>query len=81
MDTVSKNSQLGSVSIAMILISVVGVFAFNLIFLSAPVGIVCGIFAAKRGNKTLGVVGAVINTVLLIGLVTVWILAATSKGD
>lgn len=81
MKAAPKDKRLGIISIAMIPVSIIGTLAFHLIFLSAPIGIVCGIIAAKRKNKALGVTGAVINAVLIVGLLTLWILAATSKTD
>jgi len=65
----------------MIPVSVIGSVAFSLIFLSAPIGIVSGIVAAKRGNKTVGIAGATINALLVVGLLAVWLWAATKKGD
>ncbi|HUC87877.1 MAG TPA: hypothetical protein VMR95_01885 [Candidatus Binatia bacterium] len=70
----SKGKRLGIISVAMIPISLIGSFAFFLIFISAPVGIVCGLLAARRGNKTLGLVGAIVNALLIGALVTFMIL-------
>lgn len=81
MEHTQKNYRLGIIGIAMIPISIAGLLAFSLVFLSAPIGLVCGIISARGGNKTLGITGAVINAALLIGLLVLWIVAAISKGD
>jgi hypothetical protein len=65
----------------MIPVSIIGVVALNLIYLSAPLGIVCGIIAARRGNKAWGIPGAVGNALLLVGLVALSIRVATSSVD
>lgn len=76
-----KQHRLGIVSLAMVPVSIVGIFSFILLFVAAPVGIVCGIIAARRGNKVMGITGAAINAFLIVGLLTLWIVAATSKTD
>lgn len=81
MELAKNDNHLGIISIAMVPVSIIGAFAFSLIFISAPVGIVCGLVAVRRGNKTLGLTGAILNGVLLLALILFMILAITSKGD
>lgn len=81
MEAIRKHNRFSMLSVAMIPVSIVGSVAFSLIFLSAPIGIVSGIVAVKRGDKILGTTGAVINALLIAILLTLWAMAATSKGD
>lgn len=70
MEPAKKDKYLGIISLAMIPITIVGIFAFSLIFLSAPAGIICGIISARRGNRLLGITGALLNGLLLIAYIS-----------
>lgn len=77
----NQGKKLGTVSIGMIPVSILGIFAFSLIFISAPAGIISGVLACRKGNKALGMVGAGLNAILLVGLVVFMIVAANSSGN
>jgi hypothetical protein len=65
----------------MVPISFVGVFTFFLIFISAPVGIICGVIGARKGNNKIGILGTSLNGLLLVAVLVFWILAATPRTD
>jgi hypothetical protein len=82
METAQQQGKtLGLASIAMTVVSLAGVVFFSLIFISAPVGIVCGVLAIRKGHKSLGIIGTVLNSILLIGLVVFMIAVTSSKSD
>ena len=68
----NRSKQIGALSIAFGVASIIGSWAFDPAVITIPLGLVCAGMAIKSGNKPLAIIGIVLNLIAVAIIYLLW---------